>query len=100
MRLGNFPKKHTIFLVHLFDLPEVLIILNSFVVGLIFSSQGSKFGAREFGQRTQYKTVGCQTKCVKRNSSKRQPKNGESTNLQETEHLVIDGKFQASEEEV
>lgn len=90
----------TIFLVHLFDLPEVFIILNRFVVRLIFASQGSKFWARKLGQRTENKTVYCQSKRVKPDSSQRQPKNGEDTNFQETEHLVIDWNFQALEEVV
>lgn len=43
--------KLTIFLVHLFDFPDVFIILDRFIVRLIFASQSGKLRTRKFGQR-------------------------------------------------
>ena len=79
----------TILLVHLLDLPEVLIILNRFIVRLILSSQGSNLGTRELGQRTQEKTVDDQSQCIETTSDQRQPKDGEEADFQEAEHFAV-----------
>ncbi len=49
--------KLTVFLVHLFDFPDVFVVLDRFIVELIFSSQCGKFRSRELGQRAQEQTV-------------------------------------------
>ena len=66
-----FPDQLTILFVHLLDLPEVLIVLNGFIISLVLSCQGSKLGTREFGQRTQKKTVDGQAQCIEATSDQR-----------------------------
>ena len=58
----------TILFVHLLDLPEVLIVLNGFIIRLVLSCQGSKLGTRELGQRTQEKTVDGQAQRIETTS--------------------------------
>ena len=68
---AQFLDQLTILFVHFLDLPEVLIVLNGFIVRLVLSSQGSKLGTRELGQRTQEKTVDGQSQCIETTSDQR-----------------------------
>ena len=67
----QFLEPLTILFMHLLDLPEVLIILNGFIVRLVFSCQGSKLGSWELGQRTQEKTVDGQAQCIEATGDQR-----------------------------
>lgn len=51
----------TILLVEFLDFPQILVILNGFVVRFVLSRQGCNFWPREFGKRAQKQTIKGQT---------------------------------------
>ena len=68
---AQFLDQLTILFMHLLDLPEVLIILNGFIIRLVLSSQGSKLGTRELSQRTEEKTIDGQSQRIETTSDQR-----------------------------